>query len=199
MPGVVYIHGFNSSPASHKAMQLRARMRALGVEEDLSVPALPTAPQHAIAQLESLIAALGPRDLTLIGSSLGGYYATWLAEKYGLKAVLINPAVSPYRLLLDYLGENENPYTGERYVIGEADVEVLKVLEVGQLSRPEDFLVLLESGDEVLDYREAVAKYANCRVRVYPGGGHEFLNFETVLDDILVYCGYSRLSQPDQT
>jgi predicted esterase YcpF (UPF0227 family) len=191
MPPLIYIHGFNSSPRSHKANLLLARMQALGLGGQLLIPALPADPSRAMQVLEQALAELPGRSACLVGSSLGGYYATWLAERHRLRAVLLNPAVTPYELLLDYLGDNENPYTGERYRITESDIDVLKGFDVERLSHPENFLVYVETGDEVLDYRQAVEKFAKAELVVFPGGSHEMVNFESVIDDILVYCGYS--------
>jgi predicted esterase YcpF (UPF0227 family) len=166
-------------------------MQGLGLAGQLLIPSLPADPSRAIQLLEQALAEIPGHRACLIGSSLGGYYATWLAEKYQLRAVLLNPAVTPYDLLLDYLGENENPYTGERYSITESYIELLKAYDVPHLSHPENFLVYLETGDEVLDYRQAETKFSHSKLEITPGGSHEMVNFETVIDDILVYCGYS--------
>src|SRR5512145_1004181 len=109
---LIYIHGFNSSPASAKAQVLKARLASLGRGAELAAPALPPSPVQAAALLDAL--ALQHRGAALVGSSLGGYYATWLAEKHGMRAVLLNPAVRPYELLGAYLGVQQNLYTGER-------------------------------------------------------------------------------------
>lgn len=162
-------------------------MAALGMDDKLIVPNLPADPEKAMSILEqSLESAAEP--VCLVGSSLGGYYATWLAQQHKLKAVLLNPAVRPYELLREYLGENQNPYTGERFRITETYIDLLKDLEVKQISRSEDFLVYLETGDEVLDYRQAEAKFADSRLVIFPGGSHEMVNFESSIVDILDYC-----------
>ncbi len=124
-PTILYIHGFNSSPASGKARQLLGAMRGLGLDARLRVPELHHHPRQAIAQLEAAIAELG--SPLLVGSSLGGYYATFLAERHGLKALLVNPAVAPHRLLLgDYLGPQTNLYTGEVWQLTEDHVAALE-------------------------------------------------------------------------
>lgn len=196
MSSILYIHGFNSSAQSHKASVLQARMAALGIAERLLVPNLPADPEKAIRILEQALAAAQGDGVCLVGSSLGGFYATWLAQHHGLRAVLLNPAVRPYELLRDYLGDNQNPYTGERFRITEAYIEVLKGLEVERISRPENFLVYLETGDEVLDYRQAEAKFADSHLVIFPGGSHEMVNFESSIDDILDYCDCFR-DQPE--
>ncbi|MBD3670824.1 MAG: esterase YqiA [Gammaproteobacteria bacterium] len=191
MPALIYIHGFNSSAGSHKAMLLRERMRLHGIENTLSVPQLPADPHESVRRLEQEITDLDCDTVSLMGSSLGGYYATWLAEKYSLRAVLINPAVYPYTLLNEYQGENTNPYTGEAFFIDESYIETLKSLDIASLSHPENFRVLLEKGDKVLNYREAADKFCQSHVKIFDGGSHEFVNFECQIDDMLVYCGYS--------
>jgi len=133
------------------------------------------------------------RPTLLIGSSLGGYYATWLAERHGVKAALINPAVSPWRYLeREFLGWHRNLYTGEEYEVTPRQVESLRRLEVERLSRPRDFLLLAQTGDEVLDYRLAVEKYAGARQVIEEGGSHAFDNFEAVLPLIFDFAAGPR-------
>ena len=157
---IVYIHGFNSSPASSKANLLKTRLEALGRDAEFSAPALPHSPKRAAALLDALVTR--HRGAALIGSSLGGYYATWLAEKHRLNAVLINPAVRPYEGLSAYVGVQQNLHTGEAYEFTREHLDELRRLEVERVT-PERYLLLAATGDEVLDYRVAVAKYRGCR------------------------------------
>ena len=150
---ILYIHGLNSSPSSHKASQLTRAMTRLGLADTLRVPALHHHPRQAIAQLEQLIDELG--QPTLIGSSLGGYYATYLAAKYRLNALLINPAVLPHTRFDGYLGQQTNHYTGEQWQLTLEHVEALKALEVAAPHSPEQYQVWLQTADETLDYRQA--------------------------------------------
>ena len=129
-------------------------------------------------------------DAALIGSSLGGYYAAWLCEKYALCAVLVNPAVRPYELLRGYLGPQKNLYTGAQYELTALHVEELQALEVETIT-PERYLLLTRTGDEVLDYRLGVEKYLGARQWVIPGGDHGFGDFENYLDAVLAFCGVS--------
>ena len=185
---LIYVHGFNSSARSFKAGLLRDRVAQLGLGADYACPELAHRPQQAIAQLEALIAG-SPRAATaLVGSSLGGFYATWLAEKYRLKAVLVNPAVRPYELLHDYLGPQKNLYTGAEYEFTEQHLVELRELEVAAIT-PERYLLMLQTGDEVLDYRQAVEKYRDARQIVIEGGDHGFGSFATYLDTVLRFCG----------
>jgi len=189
VPGILYLHGFNSSPASHKAQVLVARMAALGLADHIWVPALSDRPERAIATLEAELDRHLGEGVALVGSSLGGFYATWLAERHGLRAALINPAVRPWELLHDYLGPQQNLYTGERYTLTEAHMEALRVLEVEQITHPERLLLLQQSGDETLDFRQALAKYAASPRILMAGGSHGFDGFEAVVDRILQFCG----------
>lgn len=185
---LIYVHGFNSSAQSFKAGLLRSRMSALGRSAEYACPELAHCPRQAIAQLEALIAGSPGAVMALVGSSLGGFYATWLAEKYGLKAVLVNPAVRPYELLRDYIGPQKNLYTGAEYEFTGRHVEELRDLEVPDIT-PERYLLMVQTGDEVLDYRQAVAKYHGAKQIVVEGGDHGFSSFADYLDTALEFCG----------
>ncbi len=183
---LIYIHGFNSSPASSKAQLLKTRLEALGRGAEFAAPALPHSPAQASAVLDAL-AAQHP-EAALVGSSLGGYYATYLAQRHGLKAVLLNPAVRPYELLAGHLGPQQNLHTGERYEFTERHVAELRALEVAAIT-PERYLLIAATGDEVLDYRAAVARYRGCRQIVIEGGDHGLSEFENHVDAVLEFCG----------
>jgi predicted esterase YcpF (UPF0227 family) len=190
MTAICYIHGFNSSPASSKARLLRERLTQLGREESFRAPALPHWPAQAIQVLERAIGEL-EAPVTLVGSSLGGYYATWLAERHGLKAVLVNPAVDAPRDLAQCLGVQQNFHTGERYEFTRAHLEELSALDVPVITRPERYLLLVATGDEVLDYRRAVEKFALARQIVVEGSDHGFSDFADYLDEVLVFAGFT--------
>ncbi len=183
---IVYIHGFNSSPLSSKAQLMKGKLEALGRGAEFVAPALPHRPAQAVALLDAL-AARHP-GAGLAGSSLGGFYATWLAEKHGLKAVLVNPAVRPYELLRPALGMQKNLHTGAEYELTQQHLDELAALEVPAISRPERYLLMVETGDEVLDYRTAVARYRGCRQLVVEGGDHSFSSFAAHLDTVLAFC-----------
>lgn len=190
MPAICYIHGFNSSPASSKAQMLRERLARSGKEASFRAPALPHRPAEAIQVLERAIGEL-EAPITLVGSSLGGYYATWLAERHGLKAVLVNPAVDAPRDLAQCLGIQRNFHTGERYEFTQAHLDELAALEVPVITRPERYLLLVATGDEVLDYRRAVEKFARARQIVVEGSDHGFSDFGDYLDDVLAFAGFA--------
>lgn len=183
---LLYLHGFNSAHTSHKAQVLQAHLNRLGLGAQFLAPDLPHHPAQAMALVESLLAQI-PSKPTLVGSSLGGYYATYLAERHDLRAVLINPAVAPYRLLAPLLGPQRNYYTGETYELTEQHLAELQALEVETL-HPEHYFLLVQTGDELLDYRAAVARYAGAKQCVIPGGDHGFQQFENYLDEILAFA-----------
>ena len=139
-----------------------------------------------IAQLEGIIKQAPNSTWLIIGSSLGGYFATFLAEKYQLQAALINPAVKPFDLMQDYLGEQVNPYTQERYSIAAKHIVELKMLEQNNISK-NNYLVMVQTGDEVLDYQQAVEKYRHCQLVIEQGGDHSFINYETILPNIALF------------
>ena len=191
---LIYIHGFNSSPASHKARLLRQRLEALGRGAEFLAPALPVSPARASALLDEL--ARRHRGAALVGSSLGGYYATWLAERHGLNAALLNPAVRPYELLKDHVGPQQNLYTGERYELTRRHVDELSALEVDRVT-PARYLLIAASGDEVLDYRGAVERYRGCRSIVIEGGDHGLSSFADYLDLVIAHCSGRSHLPPD--
>ena len=187
---ILYIHGFNSSPLSTKARQLEAVMQQLGLAGQLRIPALHHHPREAICQLEAAIAELGAP--LLVGSSLGGYYATHLAERHGLKALLVNPAVAPHRLFDGYLGTQRNLYTDEPWELTLDHVQALAELEVAPPTDAARYQVWLQTADETLDYRHAAAYYQACALRIEAGGDHSFQGFTKRLPALLAFAGIAR-------
>jgi hypothetical protein len=189
---IVYLHGFRSSPASRKAAQLDAAVAALpaSARPQLWVPALTHRPAAAIADVVAWVERhADAAHLAFIGSSLGGYYATHLAERFGARAVLVNPAVRAFDDLAPWLGVQTNLYTGEAFEVTHAHFAELRALHVPRITRPERYFLLVESGDEVLDYREAVAHYAGASQYVHGGGDHTFTVFAAQLPAILRFAG----------
>lgn len=185
-----YLHGFNSSPNSVKARQLRAYLDQHSLQIEYCVPNLPFDPVAAMHVIERAINADASTRIGIVGSSLGGFYATYIAEKYNLKAVLINPAVRPYILLENYLGEQQNPHTGERYLLSRTHIEQLKALDYAKIQHQQNILLLAQTADETLNYRDAVEKYAGCQQIVESGGSHAFDNFERHIPTILKFFDF---------
>lgn len=189
MASLVYIHGFNSSPDSDKARQTRAWLADKRPDIDFICPFLSPFPAVAMAQLEAVIDDLSG-TLYFAGSSMGGFYATYLAAKYDSRVVLINPAVRPW-LGRDYLlGDQANYHTGEVHRIEQEHLAQLQGFEVDPITEAADFLVLLQTCDEVLDYRLAEEKYANCQLVIEPGGDHGFVGFENHLPAIIEFLSH---------
>lgn len=184
---IVYIHGFNSSPASHKSNQLRERLAALGRVNEFACPALPHFPQEAMALLEREVSGLPVDQVTLVGSSLGGFYATCLTEKLGMRSVLVNPAITPHDGLRAYLGPQKNLYTGAEYVLTEEHLAQLAGLHVPKPARIDSYLLLHTTGDELLDWRIAVDHYRGCRQVIVQGSDHGFPEFGDYIDIVFEF------------
>ncbi|MDC1527962.1 esterase [Gammaproteobacteria bacterium] len=195
LPLIVYIHGFNSSPASEKARNFIAYCKQFNAF-NLQVPALSHNPEVAIEQLEKLISNGGDTPYLLVGSSLGGYYATYLGEKYACRAALINPAVSPVKHLGEgFLGPQKNLYSGEKYEFTREYGMFLATLDVDPLQHPENYLLLLQTGDEVLDHHLALERYAGSLQVVQEGGSHRFEGFDNMIAPILEFAKNGTLGQ----
>jgi len=188
-PAILYLHGFNSSPDSLKARQFKEFCLSRNLA-DVHIPALPHDPAKAILLLQTLVPDIAGNLELVVGSSLGGFYATWLSEQYGIKAALINPAVAPCeRLSKSFLGWHKNFYTGESYEFTREYAEALRKIRLASISHPENFLLFLQTGDEELDYRLALDLYAGSKQIVQSGGSHAFDNFTEVLPDICRFAG----------
>jgi len=185
---IIYVHGFNSSPSSHKSNQLRERLAALGRESEFACPALPHQPREAMALLEKEVSGALPDQVTLIGSSLGGFYATYLTERFGMRSVLVNPAITPHEGLRRYLGPQKNLYSGDEYVLTQGHLEQLAGLHVAQPARMDRYLLLHTTGDELLDWRIAVDHYRGCRQVVVQGSDHGFRQFGDYIDILLEFA-----------
>ena len=192
MTTIVYLHGFRSSPASIKATQLRDAVHALAAPPQLYVPALEHRPARAIAHVVEWIERNADTPLTFVGSSLGGFYATYLAERFDARAVMINPAVRPHEDLRPWLGPQTNLYTGETFVVTQEHLDELCTLAVTCITRPERYFLLVETGDEVLDFREAVAYYGGAYQYLGGGGDHTFTEFVAQIPAILRFAGVSQ-------
>ncbi|HIF86074.1 MAG TPA: esterase YqiA [Gammaproteobacteria bacterium] len=181
---VLYLHGFLSSPQSKKAQQTLRYCKQRGMGENVLIPQMRHGPAQTMAELKVIVEAQDSRRLVLIGSSLGGFYATYLAEEYGFPAALINPAVRPFELWQEHLGQHRNYYTDEIHTVTKKHIEELKKLDRSQLQYPRNIMVLLQSGDEVLDYTQAREKFNSSRCIVRENGSHSFEDFAAELPAI---------------
>ncbi|WP_322049059.1 YqiA/YcfP family alpha/beta fold hydrolase [Paraburkholderia sp. J67] len=187
---IVYLHGFRSSPQSFKARLLAARLTELGRTGEWLCPTLPVSPAEAIAQIEREIAeSVKPGErITLIGSSLGGYFATYLAEKHGWRAALLNPAIVPQRDLSKYLGEQPLWHGGGSIVVEPRHLDELRALAKPQISEPQRYYLMAATGDEVLDYREMLAHYPGVATHLIEGSDHGISEFADYVDEVIRFC-----------
>jgi len=183
----LYLHGFLSSPLSKKAQQTIEFCNRSERGSQICVPEIKNGPVDTIKELRTIIDVHKGMDIMLIGSSLGGFYATFLSEEYDLPAVLINPAVRPFDACESLLGEHRNYYSDTIHSVTEEHLDELLQLERSPLMNPDNFWVLVQTGDEVLDYRLAVEKYGekNCLVR--EKGSHSYDNFEGELPAVFEF------------
>jgi predicted esterase YcpF (UPF0227 family) len=186
---ILYLHGFRSSPQSMKARLTGERMAQLGRSAEFICPQLPASPKLAMELALKLVDGIPPDELTIIGSSLGGYYATWMAEKLGCRAVLLNPAVVPMLDLDQHVGVTTAYHSDEPFEFKPEYIEELRALAVPQVSQPERYFLVACTGDEVLDYRDMVAHYAGARQKVVQGSDHAISEYAGYLDEVLAFCG----------
>ncbi len=152
------------------------------------IPNLPNYPDQVAQSLTSIIDDyIQDYTIGLVGSSLGGYMSTWLNAKYGCRAVVVNPAVKPYELLVDYLGKQQNIYTKEEYWLESKHVAQLKALDIETIINPKQFWLMQQMGDEVLDYRQAVEKFSQAKQTIEEGGDHSFIGFEQYAERIVQF------------
>jgi len=183
---LLYLHGFGSSPASAKAQQMAAAVASRHPQVIWVCPALNASPKLAMAEVLQLTAHWPRENMAVVGSSLGGFYATWLAERLGCKAVLLNPAVHPARDLAAFIGENKlwhNPQ--QSFLFDPAYVGELQAQEIAHISRPERYFAIIAKGDEVLDWREMLAHYPGAAIKLLPAGEHALSDFEQHIDAVL--------------
>jgi predicted esterase YcpF (UPF0227 family) len=185
---IIYVHGWNSFEGARKATLLKELINNQHFEV-ISIT-LESHPRNAIAQLSKLIELeMAHRNVHLIGSSLGGYYSTYLSEKYNLKAVMINPAVWAYKIFENNRGDNENPNTGEKYFIDQEWIDSLEEIFIADLKFKSNFLVLLQTADETLDYRYAEKYFDGTNIVTDEGGSHSYDNLESKIASILIHFG----------
>ena len=183
---VLYLHGFRSSPQSTKARQVAAVMASEFPHITWWCPQLPPSPQAAAALIAEGTASWPADRMAVIGSSLGGFYATWLATQRDCKAALLNPAIDPARDLAKYIGQQSAWHDpAEHFYFAPEFVDELHALEVGPLPTPERVWALIAKGDEVLDWREMTARYPGSKQVVMEGGDHAISNFDQYLPQLL--------------
>lgn len=183
---LLYLHGFRSSPASTKARMTAAAVAARFPHLTWLCPALPPSPRQAMDGILRATAQWPLATTAVIGSSLGGFYATWLAERWACRAVLLNPAVNPARDLAAHLGDQTVWHDPEQhFTFEQTHVDELRALEVARISRPERYFAVIAKGDEVLDWQEMTGHYAGAAIKLLPGGDHALSDYDQHLDAVL--------------
>lgn len=181
------LHGFHSSPESLKAQQMRDYLLVNDLDIVFHCPQLPVLPQLMWQVVEDFFEQYKSYDITVMGSSLGGFLATKAVQKYAIKAVLINPAVMPNLLFAKYKGLQTHPYLQQRYEINQNYIKQIENLYIEKLEYPDKIWVLLQEKDEILDYKDAVDKYKECKITCEKDGNHSFVGFERYLADIIKF------------
>lgn len=184
---LIYVHGFRSSPQSFKAQMLAQRMQAAGLSDQYACPALPVSPRQAIDCLQQAF-SLTPQD-TLVGSSLGGYYATWLAEQTGCRVVLLNPAIFPVRDLAPYVGPLRTYHDDQPMEFKAEYLDELQAISVAQVTQPKRYCLIVAKGDELLDWREMLARYPAVQTRLIEGSDHGLSDFADHIDTVFAFAG----------
>jgi predicted esterase YcpF (UPF0227 family) len=197
---ILYLHGFRSSPSSLKARLMAQTMATRGLQAQWQCPQLPASPRAALTLAETVaraqiakVAGSGvatpAQALTLIGSSLGGYYATWLAERLGCKAVLLNPVVHPVSTLAKHAGHiHRMCHSDAPFVLRPEYVDEVRDFYVAAITRPHRYFLIAATGDELLDWHEMRDHYAGCRQRIVQGSDHGLTDFEKWLPEVMEFA-----------
>ena len=185
---LLYLHGFRSSPQSTKARRVGERVQARHPGVTWWCPQLPPSPREAAALIQQGVADWPREQMAVCGSSLGGFYATWLAEQAGCKAVLLNPAIDPARDLAGHIGEQTAWHDpDERFFFRPEYIGELRALQTGPLTRPERYFAVIAKGDELLDWREMTGRYPGAQIRLLEGSDHAISDFDQHIDAVFVF------------
>jgi len=190
---LLYLHGFRSSPESMKARMTAAWVARHRPDIDWWCPQLPSSPAEAFAMLNGRLATWPAAQSAVIGSSLGGFYATAIAERFGLRAVLLNPAVLPTRDLEKHIGETTAWHSDERFFFRREYIAELQAIAAAALTHPARYFAIIAKGDEVLSWVEMSERYAGCRIKLLEGGDHALSDYVVHLPDV---TGFLSLDRP---
>lgn len=181
----IYLHGFLSGPTAFKATLIKNYLQDHQINDSFEAPDYPDLPLEAYNYLDAYFKAKQGQDFLVIGSSMGGFFATLFHSIYNFKAVLLNPCVHPQEYFRDLIGDHENPVTGRKFTLIEPMIETLKSLDEKIVLNKESLMVYLQDGDEVLDYLKGVKFYKGCHIDIQGGGDHGMTNFATYLPQII--------------
>lgn len=185
---ILYLHGFRSSPQSYKARLLSDYFAGRGQSPLFQCPRLPASPTAAMQLARSLCQSVRAEELALIGSSLGGFYATALAEEYGCRAVLLNPAITPAEDLRKQVGVQRAWHSDEQFEFRAEYVDELAPIARHRITRPERYFLVAATGDEVLDWRQMVGHYPGARHKVIEGSDHGLSDFAQYMEEVVHFC-----------
>jgi len=188
---LLYLHGFRSSPQSMKARKVADWVRTHRPDLEWWCPQLPPSPREAMDLVAERIAAWPQEHMAVIGSSLGGFYASVVAERTQCPAVLLNPAVEPARDLAKYIGEITAWHSDDKFFFRPEFIDEFRSLHPDRITRPDRYFAVIAKGDEVLDWREMSSRYAGCRIKLLEGGDHALSDFDDHWPDI---AGFLRLT-----
>ncbi|QJW85080.1 esterase [Ramlibacter terrae] len=185
---LLYLHGFRSSPRSFKAQRMAAAVRARHPAVNWWCPQLPPSPRAAMDLLREGTAQWPVEQMAVVGSSLGGFYATCIAEDTGCRAVLLNPAVHAARDLARHVGEQVAWHDPEQhFFFAPGYVDELRALERASITHPERYFGVMAKGDEVLDWREMTGRYPGARIKLLEGSDHAISDFDDHIGDVLAF------------
>jgi hypothetical protein len=186
---LLYLHGFRSSPQSTKARKVAAWMAVHRPDVAWWCPQLPPSPKAAMAEVLGTVDAWPESGMAVVGSSLGGFYATAVAERTGCPAVLLNPAVDPARDLRNHIGESTAWHSDEPFFFRAEYIAELQALAVARPTRMERYFAIIAKGDEVLSWREMSARYTGARIKLLEGGDHALSDFDAHWPDVVDFLG----------
>jgi len=186
---LLYLHGFRSSPQSFKARMIANWLAMHRRDVHWWCPQLPASPREAMALVSQRLAHWPSESMGVIGSSLGGFYASVVAERFGCSAVLLNPAVYPARDLAQVVGETTTWHSSQRTHFRAEYVDELRDMTPPRLTQPQRYFAVIAKGDEVLDWHEMADRHAGCRIKLLEGGDHALSDFEAHLPDVLHFLG----------
>ncbi|MDQ2734581.1 MAG: esterase [Pseudomonadota bacterium] len=190
---LLYLHGFRSSPQSTKACLVARWMGEHRPDIVWACPQLAPSPLEAIGHVETLITAWPRERMAVVGSSLGGFYATIVAERTSCRAVVLNPAVDPARDLAGYIGELKMWHGDESFFFRAEYIDALQEMTPPRLTRPERYFAVIAKSDELLSWREMSDRYAGCAMRLIDGSDHALSDFDVYLPQVLAFLGLSAL------
>jgi hypothetical protein len=187
---LLYLHGFRSSPQSFKAKRLHDWLTQHRPSVLWWCPQLPPSPREAIALVERGIEGWPTATSAVLGSSLGGFYATVVAERTGWRALVMNPAVDPARDLQRHIGEQSQFHDpSQRFDFRAEYVNELRTLAVPRITRPERYAAIIAKGDELLDWREMTQRFPATSIRLLEGSDHGLSDFDDHLPFVLSFLG----------